>query len=588
MSKKPHEIMGVPPEYSGREIPEYTEPPDEFNRFASTAPEEERKSSRMRKIMLLLAAAGLTTLGIFWLRKPQPAPVPADAQATATAEATATFEATSEATPETTSDATPAETQAPTPTPSPTPAPTPVALTGKIHIVVYADAFSINLGTGGGYDNAVLADETFDAESFMSYTLPPLPSQEGYTAKGYVLLAESGENYLMNLYFNNDAKPHAIGSVALGDVVTAEDLGIVPLNDDGVREAEIHTVWAEDNGTFFVEFYDGDQIFDKQQVGFPLYSEGLVYLAAFRTPLHEGLIFNGWYDTTGNKVDALTYFDFYPSLPDAQSMEDRDWNNKMPCRLYASYMDPYGNVQEPSIPLPDCKPIYYQTHSVSNAVLMLTDRWHTTAVHVRIWAEQVQDAVLEYDLTESEIASGMWEETGIDLNEFYGKHMAEYEALDAFIPPVLEVTLTYRLQDGTVGTVQRSQEPKPEDYVFVSYHDDGAQPNEYTFPGCFVAEIFDTTNETPPFVTDRDRELQPGEIRVGIRLDGEWIPAENYHTERLVDTYEYEGVTYTHYAHLLVIRRPDSFPAHGTATVVIEQRFLNFDYWTTKETPFTY
>ena len=251
----------------------------------------------------------------------------------------------------------------------------------------------------GGYEIAVLDYGEFDnAETFTEYKLPPLPEREGYTAVGYVLLKESGFDYFDNLYFDG-GQPRAIGSVALGDTLTAQDLGIVPQNEDGVRQAEIHTVWTQNNGNFAIEFYDDDTLFNKVDVGFLIDSSGLVYLAAFPTPSHDGLIFNGWYDSTGNRIDAVTWFDFYPLLENAQSMEDREWKKKMPCRLYASYMDPYGNEQTPEIPLPDCSVVFYQTHSVSNAVVTLNDRWHTTGVHVRIWDEQVRDSVLEHDLT---------------------------------------------------------------------------------------------------------------------------------------------------------------------------------------------
>lgn len=579
MSKKLHEIMGVPPEYSGKDVPEFTEPPDEFNRFAWAT--EEKKPPRVRKIMLLLAAAGLTVVGIFFPRHIA-APLPIETEAT-----TAPQSIAPDATPVAT-DALPRESDTPidaTPQPddtaTPTPEPTPVSLTGMIHILVYSEIFNMDIAIQGGYPSEILADETFDANSFESYVLPEIPEQEGYRALGYVLLAESGENYLKRLYAG-ETDPKPIGSVGLTDRVTVNDIAIVPLNDEGVREAEIHVVWLQENSDFVLEFYDGD-LFGKYQAGFPVYSDGLLYLAAFPTPVREGRTFAGWRDELGNTVDAVTYFDFFRPLVPAETLEDRDWNKPVPCRLYALWSDGSGSAPEPmTVPMPDCNVVCYQTHSVTNCAVMLTDPLYTTDVRVRLWDEQVQDAVLEYTFTEQDIAFGMWSQEGIDLNDFYLKHKQEYEALNAHVSPILEAELSYRLKDGTEGNVKRSVHVQPEEYVSVSYHDEDQQQNDHTFPGCFVASVFDTENASLQFIEDPDQPLLPGEICVTVTINGKRIPKEQCRVEILEDSYEYEGVRHTHYTYFFVIKRPPDFPDHGTAGIRIRQRFLHFDYQTEK------
>ncbi len=574
MRRKLHEIIGVPPEVSGGETPEYPVLPDEFNRNAPTVTEEE-KPSRLRKTMLLLAFMGLVTVGVFGFR-PRQTPATAEAQPTAPA-VTAQPDATSAPTQEPTPEPTPEPTAEPTPEPTFTPTPTPVVLTGRIHIVVYADVFSMNLG-GRGYDNAVLADETFDADSFTEYALPPLPTQDGYTALGYVLFADSSMHYLEDLYFEL-AQPYAVGSVALDGVVTADDLGVVPLNDAGVREAEVHTVWLSDSGSYVLECYDGDEPIASYPVAFPMDSETLIYLAAFPKPEREGLIFNGWCNALGNRIDAVTYFDFFEPLNPAPTLEDRNWRKPIPCKVYATWTDPYGNITEPEVPVPDCDAVFYQTHSVLNAAVTLTDRWRTTAVHVRIWDEQVNDSLLEYDLEEDYIKFGFWAQEGIDLQTFYAKHREEYESAGTRISLQLEVTLTYEMPDGTTGTVVRRSEPKPEDYVMVEYHSADAEPNAYTFPDCFVVTVYDAvTEENPPFITDRTHDLLPGEIYVGISASYHRLSADQCRVECIADSYEYEGKTYTSYTYYLVFPRPDDIPPHGTATVTVKQRFLHFNF----------
>ena len=570
MRQKLHEILCVPPEYSNGGAPEYTEPPDEFNRFAPPV-EEEEKSDRIRRVMLLLAVAGLVTLGIF-LPRVRIAPPPEDPSATAAPIATDVPSSTA------TNEQTPQPTSAPTSTP--TPSPTPVVLTGKIHIVVYADVFGMESAMTGEWGNPILADETFDAESFTSYKLPELPTMDGYTAKGYVLLAESGDDYFFSLY-NDMETPHAIGSVALGDEITVQDLGIVPLNEEGVHEAEVHTVWIENDGSFVLEFYDGD-LFGKYPVGFPMYSDGLLYLAVFPTPEREGYTFAGWSDENGNIIDAVTYFDFYKKLPGAQTMEDRDWSSKIPCKLNATWTDESGNLTQ-FVAEPGCHLIYFHTHSVANAVVTLTDREHTTSVKVRIWDAQIDgDAVLEHTFAPDEISLGIWQQYGIDVNDFYSRNMATYEALGSYPQTVLEVTMSYRLDDGTEKTITNSVTPQPEDYVDVYYDDENEEANEYTFPGCFVAAVLDSENPTFRISQDSEQILQQGDITVTVSVNGEEIPEERCRIEELVDTFEYDGVTYTLRSYYFVMQRPSSFPTHGKATVRLRQRLIHYDFETEK------
>ena len=564
--------MGVPPEDSLKATPEYTALPDEYNRNAPHAEAKEDRPNRMRKAMLLLAVAGLATVGVFWsglITKQSPVPPEAEATPVPTVTAAPT--------------AKPVETPEATPEPTPTPSPTPVVLTGRIHIVVYADA-----PVSGGYENDVLADEWFDADTFEGYTLPTLPTMDGYTAQGYVLLASSGDAYLHRLYFDNEL-PRAIGSVPVGDTITVQDLGIVPLNDDGVHEAEVHVVWLTEGGHFWIEFYDDGEIFDKQEVGFPLYSEGLIYLAAFPAPERAGMTFNGWVDEGGIKVDALTYFDFYKPLKDAQSLEDRDWKTPIPCRLYASWMDAYGNETNPTVPTPDCTVIYYQTHSVTNAILILSDPPHTLSVHLSLWDDQVQDSAFEYDLTEEEIAGHFWKNNDIDLNDFYRKHAEEYEQMNSYVQAELIATLTYQTKYGEVGTVTHRQAVKAEDYVFVDYHAENEKPSDGVFPGCFVACVYSTPHDDLHFYTDPEYELQPGEFFVSVSVDNETIPPDRCRLVRLTDfTYEQDGVTYAYYTYCFVMEPPESFPKHGAAAVTVYQRFLNYNFLTGSTTVLDY
>lgn len=242
---------------------------------------------------------------------------------------------------------------------------------------------------------------------------------------------------------------------------------------------------------------------------------------------------------------------------------------------------------EPTV-LPDFEPIYFFTHSVSNAIIVLSDPAHTTAVHVEIRDEQVHDSAFAYDLTAEEIAQGVWEETGFDLNDFYVRHAEQYEAMNTFIQPELQVSMTYRTQDGTEGTVQKIADVSSEDYVSIGYFDDSYLENEWTFPGCFTASVYDTELDPLVFTLDPDHALQPGEIFLSITVDGARITEEDCYVKRLVDTYEYEGETFSNYSFILVMRRPDSFPEHGTAHITVRQKLIHYDYIREREQDLDY
>lgn len=334
------ELNRIPPDYRNDSAKEFAPLPDEFNRFSQPAKRMKKRSS-MRKVMLYLAATGLVTLGVITpVVRVLPEENPPVAEATEIP-AAQTPDATEPPVPTRIPTPKPTETATPEPTEIPTPEPTLApALTGKIHVVVYSDIFDSNQAP---YPSKILADDTIDASSFERYPLPPLPTQDGYRALGYVLTRYSGLAYLDSLYFDN-ADPRPIGTAALGDALTIENLLIVPKGEDEIYEAEVHVVWLKDGSNFHLEFYDGADLFGEYYIGFPAYSEQLCYLAAFPTPERMGKTFTGWCNAMGQPIDAVTYFDFFEELSDAQTMEDRDWEHPIPCRVYACWSDGSGGA----------------------------------------------------------------------------------------------------------------------------------------------------------------------------------------------------------------------------------------------------
>ena len=372
-------INQLPADFETGSAKEFAPLPDEFNREAPPKKPLKKKPSTIRKVMLYMATAGVVTIGVITpvvkLNPPEEPPkvvetIKPSAPASKPAGLTAVSpKATVRPTDTPKPTAPPTETPSPTPTEEPTPTPTPTPtprMTGQIHITIYSEVFDNAAAGQDGYPSEVLSDETIPAETFSEYRLPPLPEQEGYTALGYVLLKSSGSEYLESLC-NGSAKPSVIGTVALGETLTADDLEIVPKSIEGIYDAEIHVVWLANDSKHILQFYDGRQLFGEYKVGFPVESEQMIYLAPFPVPQHEGKTFTGWCDVDGFMVDAVTYYDFFEKTLFPKVKSDRKLNRPMPCKVYACWSDGSGGAPRPTprpTPTPSSTPTIYYTVSL--------------------------------------------------------------------------------------------------------------------------------------------------------------------------------------------------------------------------------
>ena len=126
MRKSVHELNRLPTEFHEDGAPELPELPDEFNRFPRPATAKEDRS-RLRKVMLYLAAAGVVTLGALSPRVHADLPSKADDNASV---AQTTRQPSGKETDAPVSTIEPSVPPAPTPTPEPTSKPAPVQTPG--------------------------------------------------------------------------------------------------------------------------------------------------------------------------------------------------------------------------------------------------------------------------------------------------------------------------------------------------------------------------------------------------------------------------------------------------------------------------
>ena len=123
MRETVHELNRIPSEFHEDGAPEIPELPDEFNRFPRPVKTKEDRS-RLRKMMLMLAAAGLALIGVFAPLSPDSLPAEAEMVQTEITAGPAKTPEASAVTP------TPALTPQPTPTPEPTPEASPIPTPG--------------------------------------------------------------------------------------------------------------------------------------------------------------------------------------------------------------------------------------------------------------------------------------------------------------------------------------------------------------------------------------------------------------------------------------------------------------------------
>ena len=210
--------------------------------------------------------------------------------------------------------------------------------TGNLVITVYNNTFDMSAQDDPDFPYLkILLHTTIPEAEFGGLTLPEpydVPGDD-FDAVGYVLHYNSEFDYGYDPSRDDLAFARRQGSLLL-----KEDVELVPPADDGNRYINIHVLWKSNSDQIpkmevILDLGDGDDwLYEGDQ---PFASEGYFYLAQVPDPEREGYTFTGWYDSEGNKVEYISYYDFFPLLPNAQSREDRDWNTIESVILHAGW-----------------------------------------------------------------------------------------------------------------------------------------------------------------------------------------------------------------------------------------------------------
>lgn len=222
---------------------------------------------------------------------------------------------------------------------------------GKIALTVYNDTMTFEVPSPVQTDEyqTILDTNAFPEAEFTEYTLPDPIAPKGYDFAGWVIHVNNPFDLSTdaNVFgdYNGDPPVDVLINESnyafpIGDVLTREDLEKVPPDEDGVRWVNVHAVWIARNPED-VRLYldDGNGKVTEYGMDSPMASEGYLYLCRYPVPERDGLVFNGWYNEDGERVDLLvSFFSFTPMLYDSQGgFEGYDWNRSQSVHLTAHW-----------------------------------------------------------------------------------------------------------------------------------------------------------------------------------------------------------------------------------------------------------
>lgn len=210
---------------------------------------------------------------------------------------------------------------------------------GIIVLTVYNNSFDFDMMDDPVFPwMKILYHGEIKESEWEDFILPePEDNNEDWNPVGFVIHYNGEFDY----GYDNSIDKSFIRKVN-GNILTKEDIEAIPPTESGYRYVNVHVLWypyrnydvklrlelALNDGSNDVEVFEADQ---------PFASEGYTYLCVFDEPIREGYEFKGWYDQYGNKVEFLSYYDFFDLIEGATSNEDRDWEHPHAIRLFAKW-----------------------------------------------------------------------------------------------------------------------------------------------------------------------------------------------------------------------------------------------------------
>ena len=206
---------------------------------------------------------------------------------------------------------------------------------------------------------------------------------------------------------------------------------------------------------------------------------------------------------------------------------------------------------------------------------------NTAAVHsvlVRVRDKTLDLPVYEHDLSDDEIALGLFELPMLSTGDLYMENMDAYDAINGW--PEYEMTVTVRFEDESgegEETLSVTREADFELGIGLSYMRPDFDWNDVIPPDSFYVSPWEETEEIRYVINDPDAVKDPLTVSVDLSFNGRHAAPEEY--EVVVEKEEYtfidrdtgEETPMTGYTKELVLRRPEWMPEEGTLHVHIVQ-----------------
>lgn len=247
----------------------------------------------------------------------------------------------------------------------------------------------------------------------------------------------------------------------------------------------------------------------------------------------------------------------------------------------------------PELP-PDADAVLVQFSSRVEGLLLFSQPQNIRSVTVTLWDTCLDRAETEYEIPVSQIENGEYRLPAFDLGDMYLAHREEYDQAQGFPEAELRLSLVYT-HNSRETTLQKDFQPKHEQGWSIQYCSQTLEANEYTFPGCFVLRTYSSMEKTE-IVTDNNRPLLPGQLRLTAQLNGIVLSPEVFQVRLLEDeSYRtdengeqvFAGMWYQT---VVIIPKPDNLPETGTniARFTVSQQLVNYDYLWVTETEVSY
>ena len=233
---------------------------------------------------------------------------------------------------------------------------------------------------------------------------------------------------------------------------------------------------------------------------------------------------------------------------------------------------------------PGVEVIFFRQSQVYTGFVWVSKKEEAISAELKVYDPDIEQAAIEHTFTPEELASGFYKITDYEPYDFYFEHSDEYNRLDREPELVMQVTAVYRTEAGeeTLTGSCEAQEEIWVDFDFDSEEDRTILEMLYgtVYPDCFVIRVLGVPIEDLQLLLNADEsELEPGGISVSISVDGVTLTGEDSTLSK--EKYMYGGQIL--YDYVLLIPRPDTIPAHGTAHYSILQRLIHFNSYQTKE-----